>query len=138
MRTAVSKRRAASRVVLLASLAAASLIGSSSPTLAACGGVSSYQNTGAHSASAATGVHTGPTAPSGSIGTHSITSCPSTANTAIAAPHGAVASGSLGGLHTFTRNSTTTHNNNLANHQHTNGVQAHTSISAKTLKAPKK
>ena len=137
MRTEVSKFPAASSVVLLASLVTASLIGASGSALAGCGGVSSYQHTGAHGASAATGVHTGATAPSHSTGTPALSSCPSTANNVIAAPHAVVATGPIGGQHTFTHNSTTTHNNDVANNQHTNGVQTHASTSAKTLKAPK-
>jgi hypothetical protein len=92
---------------------AAALICVSGPALAACGGLSTYQRTGVHSSSAATGVHAGPTAPSGSIGSPSISSCPSAAG-AGAIAHGAVATGGLRGVHTVTVNSAPTHHNSVA------------------------
>ncbi|MFY9972349.1 MAG: hypothetical protein WBQ45_02135 [Roseiarcus sp.] len=112
MQTRASRHLLRSSVVLLGPLVAAALIGVSGPALAGCGGLSTYQHTGVHSASAATGVHTGPTAPSGSIGTPSLSSCPSAAGAGVIA-HGAVATGGLRGVHTYTENSASTHHNSM-------------------------
>jgi hypothetical protein len=111
MRNTLSKHPIASSMVL-GPLVAAALVCVSGPALAGCGGLSTYQNTGVHSASAATGVHTGPTAPSGSIGTPSISSCPSAAGAAPIA-HAAVPRGALGGVHATTQNAAWTHHNNV-------------------------
>ncbi len=112
MRLKVSECSRASNTVLLGSLAAAALACVSGPALAGCGGLSTstYQHTGVHSG-ASTGVHSGSNAPSGSIGT-SLPSCPSAASAAITGP-GAVARGSLEGVHTGTRNAAWTHHNSV-------------------------
>jgi hypothetical protein len=122
MRTKAFLRPATSCAIALAAIVAAAAVGAPGPALAksSCGGVSTHQNTGAQSG-VKSGVNSGTTHPAGSTGTTPISSCPSTANTVIAAPHAAVASGGLGG--TFTHNGT--HHNKEANVQHTMG--AHTS-----------
>ena len=132
MRTEASQHPAVSSVALLASLVVATLIGVPGSALAGCGGLSSYQHTGVHGPGAATGVHAGPTAPSGSIGTPSLSSCPSTANAAITA-HGAVASGGIGGIHTLTHNSTWAQHQSVASNPHTKGPQTHTATSANKI-----
>ena len=127
MRTEASRPQARSIAFPLASLLAMAVIAGSSPAFAAgCGGLSSYQHTGVYGAGAASGVHTGPTAPSGSTGTASISSCPSTANTAIIA-HGAGAPAGAAGIRTYMPGSTLVHHNIIANNQHTNAVQTHAS-----------
>ena len=130
MRTNAFQRRATSCAVALAAIVAAAAVGAPGPAFASpkCGGVSSSPhisaNTGVQS-----GVKSGATAASGSIGTTPISSCPSTANTVTTAPHAAVASGSPGG--TFTHNGN--RNKKEANIQHTIG--AHTWSSTHTITA---
>jgi hypothetical protein len=119
MRTESSRPQARSIAFSLASLVAVTVFGGSGPALAGCGGVSSYQHTGAHGAGASNAVHTGPRAPSGMTGTASISSCPSTASTAIMA-HGAVGAA---GIHTYIPGSSLVHHNIVANSQHTNALQ---------------
>jgi hypothetical protein len=127
MRTEACRPQVMSIAVPLASLFAVAVIAGLSPAFAAgCGAVSGYQHTGAHGAGAAIGVHTGPTAPSGSTGTPSISSCPSTANAAIMA-HGAVAPRGASGIRAYTSGSTLVHHNIVANNQHTNALQTHNS-----------
>ena len=121
MRIGVSRRLLASSVLLMGPLVGAPLVGVSGPALAGCGGLSSYQHFGgAHGPSAKTGVHSGPTAASGTLGTASLLSCPSAAsNGAIA--HGAVATGGLRGVHSYAENSAWTH------HDHAGQTHAWTS-----------
>jgi hypothetical protein len=125
MRTKAFLRPATSCAIALAAIVAAAAIGAPGPAFAksSCGGVSTHQNTGAQSG-VKSGVNSGTTHPSGSTGTTPISSCPSTANTVVAAPHAPVASGSPAGTFTHNGNHNNNHDNKEANIQHTIG--AHT------------
>jgi hypothetical protein len=128
MRTKAFLRPATSCAVALAAIVAVAAIGAPGPAFAAkCGGVPSSPhisaNTGVQS-----GVKSGATAASGSIGTTPISSCPSTVNTVTTAPHAAVASGSPRG--TFTHNGN--RNNKEANIQHTIGAHTWSSTNKMT------
>jgi hypothetical protein len=132
MRTKAFLRPATSCAIALAAIVAAAAVGAPGPAFAAkCGGVSSSPHISANSG-VQSGVKSGATAASGSIATTPISSCPSTANTVISAPHAAVPSGGLGG--TFTHNGT--HHNKEANIQHTMG--AHTWTSTNKITATNK
>ena len=74
-----SKRPVLSGGLLLSALLPLGVLGTTGPAVAGCG-ISSYQNYGgAHSATASSGVHTATSnPPAGSIGTPSLSSCPTT------------------------------------------------------------
>jgi hypothetical protein len=119
MRTKAFLRPATSCAVALAAIVSAAAIGAPGPAFAAkCGGVSTHQSTGAQSG-VHSGVISGATHASGSTGTTPISSCPSTANTVVAAPHAAFASASPAG--TFAHNGN--RNNKGAKIQHTIGAR---------------